>query len=146
MDDRGENPAQIERRSGAQLSVAASAMRTWCAAFFAVWACVVQGRPSSCLEMVVLHAADMHSRFEETDGRGNECLGRGARCYGGIARMAGAVAAQRRAAAARGLPSLFVVAGDSYQGTAYYSFFKWKPVAEFVGALAPNVTVRSAQH
>lgn len=96
------------------------------------------------LELVLLHANDAHSHFDQSDAYGNECgdedAARG-RCYGGFARMAQFVADEKRAAGDRDLPALFLLAGDTFQGTPYYSLFKWRPVAQFVNQLRPDVTV-----
>lgn len=96
------------------------------------------------LKMVLLHANDMHSRFDETDTYCNECReddsDRGL-CYGGFARVAWVVEDERRKASDAGLPSLFMVAGDTFQGTPYYSFFKWRPVVDFINQLQPDVMV-----
>jgi 5'-nucleotidase len=94
------------------------------------------------LDLVLLHANDMHSRFDETDLYCNECREDDAslgRCYGGFARVAQFVRDERRLANESGLPSLFLVAGDTFQGTPYYSLFHWKPVVEFINQLRPDV-------
>jgi len=96
------------------------------------------------LDLVLIHTNDMHSRFDETDVYCNECreddAARGL-CYGGFARVARIVEYERQLARDKGLPSLFMVAGDTFQGTPYYSFFKWRPVVDFVKQLRPDVMV-----
>lgn len=95
-------------------------------------------------DMVLIHTNDMHSRFDETDMYCNECREddsiRGL-CYGGFARIAHAVKTERRLASEQGLPSLFMVAGDTFQGTPYFSYFKWRPVVDFVKELQPDIMV-----
>jgi len=96
------------------------------------------------LDLVLLHANDMHSRFDETDLNCNECRENDAslgHCYGGFARLAQFVGDERRLANESGLRSLFLVAGDTFQGTPYYSLFHWEPVAEFINQLRPDVMV-----
>lgn len=99
------------------------------------------------LELVLLHINDVHSRFEETDVNSSDhCPASDAareECYGGVARIAGAVRAERRLAAEKGLPSLFVVAGDVFQGTPYYTFFKWHICAEVINELKPDIMVKA---
>lgn len=95
-------------------------------------------------DMVLIHTNDMHSRFDETDMYCNECREDDATrglCYGGFARVAHAVKNERRIAREQGLPSLFMVAGDTFQGTPYFSYFKWRPVVDFVKELQPDVMV-----
>lgn len=99
---------------------------------------------SADLNLVLLHANDMHSHFDETDVYSNECSEADAalcNCYGGFARVAHVVSEEKRKANARGVPALFMVAGDNFQGTPYFSFFKWKPVVDFINQLKPNVMV-----
>ncbi|CAI6346863.1 unnamed protein product [Macrosiphum euphorbiae] len=94
------------------------------------------------LDLVLLHANDMHSRFDETDVYCNECREDDAslgHCYGGFARVSQFVRDERRLANESGWPSLFLVAGDTFQGTPYYSLFHWKPVVDFINQLRPDV-------
>jgi len=106
---------------------------------------VVTTSVAADLELVLLHANDMHSRFDETDVYCNECREDDAalgKCYGGLARVAQIVRDEKRMAAERGVPSLFMVAGDTFQGTPYFSLFKWKPVVDFIKELNPDVMVK----
>lgn len=96
------------------------------------------------LDMVLLHTNDMHSRFDETDVYCNECREDDAdtgKCYGGFARIAQVVREERKKAADLGVPSLFMVAGDTFQGTPYFSFYKWRPAIDFIKQLNPDVMV-----
>jgi len=96
------------------------------------------------LDLVLMHANDMHARFDETDLYCNECREDDAslgHCYGGFARVAKFVRDERRLANESGLPSLFLVAGDTFQGTPYYSLFHWEPVVDFINQLRPDVMV-----
>lgn len=115
-------------------------------AIFALIATLTVAAASAAdFDLVLLHANDMHSRFDETDVYCNECREDDAalaKCYGGLARIAQVVRDEKREAAARGVPSLFMVAGDTFQGTPYFSFFKWRPVVDFVKQLNPDVMVR----
>lgn len=101
------------------------------------------------LNFVLLHTNDMHSRFDETDVYCNECREDDAalgKCYGGIARIAETVREEKRMAAARGLPALFMVAGDTFQGTPYFSLFKWQPCVDFIKELKPDIMVIKVDH
>jgi len=115
---------------------AAACLATMAVAAFAV--------DAADLDLVLLHANDMHSRFDETDLYCNECREDDAslgRCYGGFARVSQFVRSERRLANESGWPSLFLVAGDTFQGTPYYSLFHWKPVVDFINQLRPAVMV-----
>ncbi|XP_025207403.1 protein 5NUC-like, partial [Melanaphis sacchari] len=97
---------------------------------------------TSGLDLVLIHTNDMHSRFDETDLYCNECREDDAslgQCYGGFARVAQFVHDQRQLANESGLPSLFLVAGDTFQGTPYFSFFDSSPVIDFINQLQPDV-------
>ncbi|XP_060838143.1 protein 5NUC-like [Rhopalosiphum padi] len=112
---------------------------TCLAVVMAVVAAVAADAPG--LELVLLHTNDMHSRFDETDLYCNECREDDAslgRCYGGFARVANFVKEQRRLANENGLPSLFLVAGDTFQGTPYFSLFHSDPVVDFINQLRPD--------
>ena len=53
------------------------------------------------------------------------------KCYGGIARLATAIKEVREKD-----PNVILLnAGDVFQGTVWYSKFKWKPMAKFTNAL-----------
>ncbi|XP_025203214.1 protein 5NUC-like [Melanaphis sacchari] len=88
--------------------------------------------------LLVLHTNDMHSRFDEIDGTGGaECASDGRPCYGGFARIKAAVDRERRNADVDG--ALFLNAGDTFQGTAYYTLLKWRAVQRMIGALGIDV-------
>ncbi|VVC28338.1 Hypothetical protein CINCED_3A000690 [Cinara cedri] len=94
------------------------------------------------LDLVLLHINDIHSQFEEMNENCNECLGQDAvhdKCFGGLPRVAEFVRTEKLKAAKNGVHSLFVMAGDTFQGTAYFSFFKWKPCVDFVKELKPDI-------
>lgn len=96
------------------------------------------------LNLVLLHTNDMHSKFDEMDVNGNDCREEDAimrKCFGGFARVAETVRVEREKAKAKGWASLFVVSGDTFQGTPYYMFFKWKPCVDFIKELKPDVMV-----
>ncbi|KAH0547158.1 hypothetical protein KQX54_017302 [Cotesia glomerata] len=56
------------------------------------------------------------------------------KCYGGFARLATLV----RKAKKSSTPTLFLNAGDTYQGSVYYTVHKWKIVAKFLNLLMPD--------
>lgn len=89
--------------------------------------------------LLVLHTNDMHARFDQIDGTGAECTASSQTCYGGFARLKTAVNRERRHADVDG--TLFLNAGDTFQGTPYYSYFKWRAVQRMVQMLGIDVMV-----
>lgn len=85
----------------------------------------------------IVHTNDMHARFEETSQLSTACTpadSKAGKCYGGFARIATLV---RQAKSE--LPStIFLNAGDTYQGTAWYNVYKWEAVTWFMNLLAPD--------
>ena len=53
------------------------------------------------------------------------------KCYGGIARLATAIKQVRK----EDDNVILLNAGDVFQGTVWYSKFKWRPIAKFTNAL-----------
>ncbi|CAG9564828.1 unnamed protein product [Danaus chrysippus] len=93
-------------------------------------------------ELLILHNNDMHARFEQTSQLSGACttLDREAgKCYGGFPRVATVVKeARRKAESGEGPPVLYLNAGDTYTGTAWFTIYKWKVAAEFLNALQPD--------
>ncbi|XP_046664546.1 snake venom 5'-nucleotidase-like [Homalodisca vitripennis] len=88
-------------------------------------------------KLLLLHTNDMHSRFEETNAHSGQCLK--GKCYGGFARLKTAVDKMRTEARDRGMSSIFLNAGDTYQGSIYYTMFKWKVVSELLNMMNLDV-------
>lgn len=91
------------------------------------------------LKLQILHVNDIHSRFEETSRQSGVCRrssSNNSSCYGGFARIKSAADNARKLAQQQGYQSIFLNAGDNFQGTPYYTLFKWKIVAPFVEALS----------
>lgn len=94
-----------------------------------VLCCAVVGED---LTLTVLHTNDVHSHFLETDPYGGRCKPeKKARCVGGAARHLALV----RKIKASNRNVLFLSAGDYFQGTAFYTLLKYKPVADVVQLL-----------
>lgn len=49
--------------------------------------------------------------------------------------------ARKAAQSGQGPPVLYLNAGDTYTGTAWFTIYKWKIAAEFVNALQPDAVV-----
>ncbi|XP_011631529.1 protein 5NUC-like [Pogonomyrmex barbatus] len=79
----------------------------------------------------------MHSRFEETSQLSTACTpadSKAGKCYGGFARIATLV----RQAKSESPSTIFLNAGDTYQGTVWYNKYKWRAVTWFMNLLAPD--------
>ncbi|KAJ8714957.1 hypothetical protein PYW08_004938 [Mythimna loreyi] len=98
--------------------------------------------PGETFELLILHNNDMHARFEQTSQLSGTCTTadrEAGKCYGGFPRVAHVVKEARRAAhSGEGPPVLYLNAGDTYTGTAWFTIYKWKIAAEFVNALQPD--------
>eukprot|EP00095_Tigriopus_kingsejongensis_P006521 maker-scaffold172_size289735-snap-gene-1.31 protein:Tk06521 transcript:maker-scaffold172_size289735-snap-gene-1.31-mRNA-1 annotation:"hypothetical protein DAPPUDRAFT_42388" len=94
---------------------------------------VVQGAWGS--DLTILHTNDLHSRFDEITGRGSQCRDkdrRAGQCFGGVARIKYAVDQIRDETNGN---MVFVNGGDFFQGTVWYSMFKWRIVANLTADL-----------
>nr|CAD7267768.1 unnamed protein product [Timema shepardi] len=116
----------------------------WGTVFLAVFA-ASSGGDAANFEVILLHTNDMHARFEQTTALSSRCTDADAeanRCYGGMARVASEVRkARARAASGEGPNVLFLNAGDTYQGTVWYTFHKWRIVTRFINLLAFDAIV-----
>ncbi|XP_045521891.1 protein 5NUC-like isoform X2 [Pieris brassicae] len=93
-------------------------------------------------ELLILHNNDMHARFEQTSQLSGACTTAdrdAGKCYGGFPRVAHIVKEARKAAeSGEGPPVLYLNAGDTYTGTAWFTIYKWTIAAEFLNALQPD--------
>ncbi|XP_026814840.1 protein 5NUC-like [Rhopalosiphum maidis] len=96
---------------------------------------------SARYRLLVLHTNDMHSRFDQVDESTGECPATAGRpCYGGFARLKTAVHRERSRTDAGPVDgALFLNAGDTFQGTPYYSFLRWRAVERMVRTLGIDV-------
>ena len=81
-------------------------------------------------EMTLLHVNDIHVKMEETNKYSSSCKQsdkEAGRCYGGVARLSKAVKDIKRNTS----NVLWLNAGDFYQGTIWYTQFKWRVVSQF---------------
>ncbi|EEB11343.1 conserved hypothetical protein [Pediculus humanus corporis] len=72
----------------------------------------------------ILHTNDMHSRFEQISknlGKCTESASENNLCYGGFARLKTAIDDEFKKAKEENITTLFLNAGDNYQGTIYYT-------------------------
>uniref|UniRef100_A0A3B3DXX2 5'-nucleotidase n=1 Tax=Oryzias melastigma TaxID=30732 RepID=A0A3B3DXX2_ORYME len=82
-------------------------------------------------DLVLLHTNDVHARIEETSVHSGKCSGGSGGCYGGVARRATAIQNVRRAES----NVLLLDAGDQFQGTVWFNFYKGAEAAHFMNML-----------
>lgn len=95
-------------------------------------------------KLQILHTNDMHARFDEIDEDSAACSMENAKehkCYGGFARIKKAADQMKADAAKRNISSIFLNAGDTFQGTPYYSVYKWKIAASLMNLLGFDAMV-----
>lgn len=93
------------------------------------------------LELLLLHNNDMHARFDETTSSSGTCAQADRpTCIGGFARVAHLVREAKRKQGT-GRQVLFLNAGDTYTGTAWFAVHKWKIARDFLNMLDIDVMV-----
>ncbi|XP_045919276.1 snake venom 5'-nucleotidase-like [Micropterus dolomieu] len=81
-------------------------------------------------EVTLLHTNDNHARIEETSEDSGKCLPDGP-CFGGVARRFTKVSEIRK----REKNVLFLDAGDQFQGTVWFNYYKGAEAAHFMNKL-----------
>ncbi|XP_069052677.1 5'-nucleotidase [Lepisosteus oculatus] len=82
-------------------------------------------------ELTLLHTNDVHARVEETSVDSGACTGDRRKCYAGVARRFTKIAEIRNT----GQNVLLLDAGDQYQGTVWFNFYKGAEAAHFMNLL-----------
>ncbi|XP_070810299.1 5'-nucleotidase isoform X2 [Pituophis catenifer annectens] len=95
----------------------------------AVWFCAALSVAAGSFELTILHTNDAHARVEQTSRDSGKCTGQD--CYGGVARRATKI----REIRATHRNVLLLDAGDQYQGTIWFSYFKGREVVRFMNSL-----------
>lgn len=93
-------------------------------------------------DLVLLHTNDVHARVEETSVLSGLCGGGG--CFGGVARRSTLVGRLRSGQS----NVLLLDAGDQFQGTVWFSFYKGAEAAHFMNKLRYDamVSTRTRTH
>lgn len=107
------------------------------------------GGAADQFRLLVIHNNDLHARFIETDAYSASCppdFVKQNKCFGGFARVKQAINDAAAEAKARGVPSIYLNAGDTFQGTPYYTIYKWRVVAPLIDSLGPDVMVNFSRH
>uniref|UniRef100_A0A3P9J7Z8 5'-nucleotidase n=1 Tax=Oryzias latipes TaxID=8090 RepID=A0A3P9J7Z8_ORYLA len=89
---------------------------------------------ASGFELTLLHTNDVHARIEETSEDSSKCHEAGS-CFAGVARMFTKVTEIRR----KETHVLFLDAGDQFQGTVWFNYYKGKEAAHFMNKLGYDV-------
>lgn len=98
----------------------------------------IEGSEKELYEISVIHINDFHARFEQTSPSSGVCPeGQEETCVGGIARIATVV---KSLVKERPNP-VFLNAGDNFQGTLWYTKFKWNVTAQFMNMLPHDALV-----
>ncbi|KAG7220512.1 hypothetical protein INR49_018039 [Caranx melampygus] len=89
---------------------------------------------STTWDLVLLHTNDVHGRVEETSKRSGTC-GKSGECFAGVARRATVI---KRI---RGSESnvLLLDAGDQFQGTVWFNYYKGAEAAHFMNKLQYSI-------
>ncbi|XP_018518998.1 snake venom 5'-nucleotidase [Lates calcarifer] len=85
-------------------------------------------------ELTVLHTNDNHARIEETSEDSGKCSSSGP-CFGGVARRFTKVSEIRE----KEKNVLFLDAGDQFQGTVWFNYYKGAEAAHFMNKLGYDV-------
>uniref|UniRef100_A0A3Q0QTQ6 5'-nucleotidase n=1 Tax=Amphilophus citrinellus TaxID=61819 RepID=A0A3Q0QTQ6_AMPCI len=91
---------------------------------------------SAVWDLVLLHTNDVHARVEETSVHSGKC-GRNEKCFAGVARRAAEI--QRIRSTERNV--LLLDAGDQFQGTVWFNYYKGAEAAHFMNKLRYDAMV-----
>lgn len=120
--------------------MAAGRAHTGAAARFSLLLLLVFFSRSWSWDLVLLHTNDVHARVEETNVHSGKCGGGG--CYAGVARRSTMI--QRIRSSQRNV--LLLDAGDQFQGSVWFSFYKGAEAAHFMNKLRYDAMVRACTH
>ncbi|KAL4720217.1 hypothetical protein ACJJTC_010562, partial [Scirpophaga incertulas] len=82
-------------------------------------------------QLDIIHYNDFHARFEETSVETPTCRYNNNSCLGGFPRLYHEIEVLRRDKP----ESLLLNAGDSFQGTYWYTLLKWNVTQQFMNLL-----------
>ncbi|XP_072221221.1 snake venom 5'-nucleotidase-like [Leuresthes tenuis] len=89
---------------------------------------------ASTFEVTLLHTNDVHARIEETSKDSGKCPSEGP-CFGGVARRFTKVSEIRK----KEKNVLLLDAGDQFQGTVWFNYYKGAEAAYFMNKLGYDV-------
>lgn len=95
---------------------------------------------SAAWDLVLLHTNDVHARVEETSEHSGKCGGGGGGgCFAGVARRATMIQRIRNSIS----NVLLLDAGDQFQGTVWFNYYKGAEAAHFMNKLGYDAMVRN---
>ncbi len=100
---------------------------------FAVFGLFAAALPAAAFDLTVIHTNDTHAFFAGNDASDNPCY-EDSTCTGGFARMAAFIKSER----AKNPVSLYLDAGDAWQGTPFFSVLGESLTADLLNRLAPD--------
>lgn len=92
----------------------------------------------STFEVILLHTNDNHARIEETSVDSGKCPA-GGPCFAGVARRFTKVSEIRK----KEKNVLFLDAGDQFQGTVWFNYYKGAEAAHFMNKLGYDAMVNT---
>ncbi|XP_045916256.1 5'-nucleotidase [Micropterus dolomieu] len=93
---------------------------------------------SAAWDLVLLHTNDVHARVEETSEHSGKCGGGGSGgCFAGVARRATMIQRIRNSIS----NVLLLDAGDQFQGTVWFNYYKGAEAAHFMNKLGYDAMV-----
>lgn len=96
----------------------------------------------SDVHFLLLHTNNMNSQFRPVNDRIGDCDNdTSTSCYDGFARLKFATDYKRQEAALKGRQTMYFNAGNTFEGTEYFTFYKWRIVTEMVSMLGLDVMV-----
>lgn len=95
---------------------------------------------SAAWDLVLLHTNDVHARVEETGKHSGKCSSspRSGGCFAGVARRATMIKKIRSSES----NVLLLDAGDQFQGSVWFNFYKGAEAAHFMNKLQYDAMVR----
>uniref|UniRef100_A0AAQ5X2H6 5'-nucleotidase n=1 Tax=Amphiprion ocellaris TaxID=80972 RepID=A0AAQ5X2H6_AMPOC len=93
--------------------------------------------PLVAWDLVLLHTNDVHARVEETSVHSGKCSNKGGGCFAGVARRATMIRRIRTSES----NVLLLDAGDQFQGTVWFNYYKGAEAAHFMNTLQYDAMV-----
>lgn len=103
-----------------------------------------QSNEKETFQLTISHNNDMHSGFEQIDKYGRECEPSEAmagKCFGGFTRVSSIIKSYRKNAVNGGKRVLYLNAGDTYEGSMWFTLFKDEVASDFMNLLKPDAMV-----
>uniref|UniRef100_A0A194AS98 Snake venom 5'-nucleotidase n=1 Tax=Micrurus tener TaxID=1114301 RepID=A0A194AS98_9SAUR len=117
------------RRSGAHGCPRSAPSAMWRLVGAVCFCAALSVAAAGSFKLTILHTNDVHARVEQTSRDSGKCTRED--CYGGVARRATKIREIR--ASHRNV--LLLDAGDQYQGTVWFNYFKGREVVHFMNSL-----------